>query len=125
LPEPARVTMHLALLEQIGLARRTMGDVPAAVEAFTALAGYAREHGRAAEEIRALLHLASALSWIDRAQSLAAGEQALDLASALHDDVLQAHVRGYCGVQRILCGGWRDEDAEACHRAIDAARRVG
>ena len=42
LPEPARVTAQLALLEQIGLARRTMGDVPAAVEAFTALAGYAR-----------------------------------------------------------------------------------
>ena len=29
--------------------RRTMGDVPAAVDAFTTLAGYAREHGRAAE----------------------------------------------------------------------------
>ena len=82
LPEPARVTAQLALLEQLGLARRTMGDVPAAVEAFTALASYAREQGRAAEEIRALMHLASALSWIDRDQSLAAGEQALELADA-------------------------------------------
>ena len=125
LPEPARVTAQLALLEQIGLARRTMGDVPAAVEAFTALASYAREHGQAAEEIRALMHLASALSWIDRDRSLAAGEHALELANRLHDDTLQAHVRGYCGVQRVLSRGWRDEDAEACHRAIDVARRAG
>jgi len=28
-------------------------------------------------------------------------------------------------VQRVLSRGWRDEDAEACHRAIDVARRAG
>ena len=39
--------------------------------------------------------------------------------------MLEAHVRGYCGVQRILSRGWQDEDALACRHAIEVARRAG
>ena len=125
LPEPDGVNSRLTLLEQQGLTHRTMGDVAAAVSDFEALSESARAHGRGRHEVRALLHLASALSWIDRARSLAAGEQALERAQTLDDPVLQAYVRGYCGVQRILVRGWRDEDALACRTAIDVARRAG
>ena len=78
-PIPSALIARLALLEQLGLARRSMGDVPAAVEDFAALAAQAHDQGRTAEEVRALLHLGSALSWIDREQSLAAVERALAL----------------------------------------------
>jgi DNA-binding winged helix-turn-helix (wHTH) protein/tetratricopeptide (TPR) repeat protein len=125
LPDADRVPGRLALLEQLGQVRRAMGDVRATVEGFEALARYAREHGRADVEARALLELGAALSWIDRERSLAAIEQALALAPSLSDEALQAHVRGFVGCQRILLRGWRDEDAEACRLAIDAVRRAG
>ena len=124
LPEPERAASELSLREQLGLARRSMGDVSGAVEDFQSLAGCARNQGRPAEEVRALLYLSSALSWVDRDRSLTAVEEAVRLADGLDDQVLQAHVRGYCGVQRILSRGWRDEDAEACRVAIDVARRA-
>jgi len=125
LPEAEGVAPRLDLLEQLGLARRSMGDVSRAVEDFANLATSARELGRTREEARALLYLASALAWIDRERALAAVEQALTLACRLPDLVLQAHIRGYCGVQRILSGGWRDDDAEACRAAVAAAREAG
>jgi len=125
LPDAERVAGRLVLLEQLGHVRRAMGDVKAAIEGFEALAGYAREHGRADEEARALLELAGALSWVDRDRSLEAIEQALALAPSLSGEALRAHVRGYGGCQRILLRGWRDEDAEACRFAIDAVRRAG
>jgi DNA-binding winged helix-turn-helix (wHTH) protein len=125
LPDADRVAGRLALLEQLGQVRRAMGDVRAAVEAFEALASYAREQARPDEQARALLELGGALSWIDRDRSLAAIEQALALAPSLSDVALRAHVRGYSGCQRILLRGWRDEDAEACRLAIEAVRRAG
>jgi DNA-binding winged helix-turn-helix (wHTH) protein/tetratricopeptide (TPR) repeat protein len=125
LPDAERVAERLALLERLAQVRRTMGDVRAAVDGFEALASYARERGRPDEEARALLELSGALSWIDRDRSLAAVEQALALTPSLSDEALKAHVRGYGGCQRILLGGWRDEDAEACRIAIDAVRRAG
>src|SRR5262249_13574682 len=125
LPGAERVAGRLALLEQLGQVRRAMGDVRATVEGLEALARYAREHGRADEEARALLELGGALSWIDRDRSLAASEQALELAPSLSDEALQAHVRGYGGYQRILLRGWRDEDAEGGRHAIAAGRRRG
>ena len=125
LPDAERVAARLALLEQLGHIRRSMGDGRAAVEGFEALARYAREQGCHDDEARALLELSGALSWIDRDRSLAAVEQALAIAPRLSDEALQAHVRGYGGCQRILLRGWRDADAEACRLAIDAVRRAG
>ncbi len=125
LPAGERAALQLALVQQRGLAHRSMGDVPAAIEDFDRLAREARQQGQAGAEVRALLHLSSALSWIDRDRSLAAVEQALDRAHGLDDEVLEAHVRGYAGVQGILSRGWQDQDAEACRHAIETARRTG
>ena len=126
LPEgDERVASRLGLLRQIGLLRRSMGDVRDSIEDFTARARYARDHGRVEEEVRALLELGGALSWVDRDRSLAAFEQALALAPGLDDEALQAHVRGSHAFQRILSRGWRDEDAETCRLSLDVVRRVG
>jgi DNA-binding winged helix-turn-helix (wHTH) protein/tetratricopeptide (TPR) repeat protein len=125
LPGEERVAARLGLLKQLGLLRRAMGDVRDSIEDFTARARYAREHGRGDEEVRALLELGGALSWVDRDRSLAAVEQALALVPRLPDEALQAHVRSSHAFQRILLRGWRDEDAETCRLSLDIVRRVG
>src|SRR5262249_58857598 len=118
-----RVVGRLALLERLGQVRRAMGDVRATVEGFEALASYAREHGRADVETRALLELGGALSWIDRDRSLAAIEQALALAPRLSDEALQAHVRGYGGGPRPLPPRRGDGEGGTGGRAAAAAPR--
>src|SRR5262249_60080628 len=67
----------------------------------------------------------SGLWWIDRTRSLAAVEQAVALSQDVADEALRGHVRGYCGVLRILSHGWRDDDAAACRAAIEATRAAG
>ena len=124
-PEAARVAAHLGLLKQLGLVRRAMGDVRGSIEDFTALARYAREHGRGDEEVRALLELGGALSWVDRDRSLAAVEQALALAPHCMTRRCRRMSMVPLGVQRILSRGWRDEDAEACRLSLDTVRRAG
>jgi DNA-binding winged helix-turn-helix (wHTH) protein/tetratricopeptide (TPR) repeat protein len=125
LPNGERVASHLGLLKQRGLLRRAMGDVHGSIDDFTARARYAKEHGRGDEEVRALLELGGALSWVDRARGLAAVEQALALVPRLHDQALRAHVNGSHAFQRILVHGWRDEDAETCRLSLDIVRRIG
>jgi tetratricopeptide (TPR) repeat protein len=125
LPDGERVAARLGLLKQLGLLRRSMGAVRDSIEDFTARARYAREHGRDDEEVRALLELASVLSWVDRDRSFAAIEQALAVAPRVDDVSMQAHVRGSHAFQRILLRGWRDEDAETCRLSPDIVRRVG
>jgi DNA-binding winged helix-turn-helix (wHTH) protein/tetratricopeptide (TPR) repeat protein len=125
LPDDERVASRLALLKQRGLLRRSMGDVPDSIEDFTMRARYAREHGRDDEEVRALLELGGALSWIDRDRTLDLFDQALALAPRLDDIALQAHVRGSHAYQRIILQGWRGEDAETCRLSLDILRRAG
>jgi DNA-binding winged helix-turn-helix (wHTH) protein/tetratricopeptide (TPR) repeat protein len=125
LPDGERVASRLGLLKQLGLLRRSMGAVRGSIDDFTARAHYARELGRDNEEVRALLELGGALSWVDRDRSFAAIEQALAVAPRLDDVALQAHVRASHAFQRILLRGWRDEDAETCRLSLDIVRRVG
>src|SRR5262249_2937362 len=125
LPDGERVASHLGLLKHVGLLRRAMGDVRGSIDDFTARASYAREHGRGDEEVRALLELGGALSWVDRERGLAAVEQALALAPGLHDQALRAHVNGSDAFLRILVHGWRNEDAETCRLSLDIVRRTG
>src|SRR5262249_50961071 len=46
LPDSVGIDLRLQLLEQLGLARRSMGDVPGTVQAFADLAALARAHDR-------------------------------------------------------------------------------
>lgn len=125
LPDGEAHEIRIALLEQMGLVRRSMGDMQEAARDFEAMARAARDRGDAASEVRALLCSSSVLSWLDRSKCLLSVQKALELSRSLDDDLLRAHTRGYAGYWNLLWRGWRDEDAEACLVALEKARAAG
>jgi len=126
LPDAERGVRQMAILEQVGTVRRSMGDARGAAEDFAAMVALAREQGAADAEARGLFYLGSALFWFDRDRFEATAAQALGLARRLGDDaLLHAHTRGYAAYWRLLLHGWSAEDAGAPAAAIDAARTTG
>jgi DNA-binding winged helix-turn-helix (wHTH) protein len=124
-PEDRRAALAIAVREQLGLLRRSMGDMRGAAREFATLVGYARSRDQVDQEAKALLYHASALTWIDREGRRNALEAAAGLADRIEDDLLRAHVRGYCAYWNLQELGWRAEDAAACASAVEAARRAG
>lgn len=124
-PEAERVDTRIAAQEQAGLARLAMGDMPGAAADFEALAGYAREQGRTEDEVRALDHLATALSWVDRERCLTAVSAFVTLSRVLAGQLTQAHARGCWGYWQTLFLAWGDGHAEALSEAVAAARQAG
>jgi hypothetical protein len=100
--ENERAEAHMAILEQAGLARRAMGDMGGAAANYEALAEYARELGRKEDEVKALAHLATVLSWVDRGRCLTAAERSMALSHDITDELLQTHVRGCWGYWHVL-----------------------
>jgi DNA-binding winged helix-turn-helix (wHTH) protein/tetratricopeptide (TPR) repeat protein len=126
LPETERVDRHLAVLEQLGLVRRSMGyDVEGAMQTFRTLAAEAHEQGRIDYEVKALCYLAVVLAWVDVERCLATAEQAVALSTKLADPLLRAHARSFYGHWHSLFREWRAEDVRACEEAMDAAHRAG
>ena len=124
-PEDERAGARIAVLERVVLARRAMGDMDGAAAGFATLADYAREQGRLTDEVGALVHLATVLSWVDRERCLAAAERFVVLSRGLTDGLLQTHVRGSWGYWHVLFLDWGDGHAEALAEAVEAARRTG
>ena len=123
-PEAERAEARIEMLEQSGLARLALGEMSDAAEEFSVLADYARERGRLEDEVQALIHLSTALSWVDRERCLAVSERFVALSHDISDDPLQAHVRGNWGYWRVLFLCWGDEHAEALTDAVAAARQA-
>lgn len=69
--------------------------------------------------------MTGALYWGDRQQCLAILDQALEVSQRMKDGLLRAHTRGACGFWILELRGWRDEDAQACAAAAEAARQAG
>ena len=124
-PENERAEAHMAILEQAGLARRAMGDMDGAAANFEALAEYAWEQGRTEDRVRALAHLSTALSWVDRERCLTAAERFMALSHEITDEVLRAHVRGSWGYWHVLFLGWGNEHVDSLMAAVTAARKAG
>src|SRR5262249_35415336 len=101
-PEHERADAHMAVLEQAGLARRAMGDMAGAAADFEALAEYAARQGRVKDEVKALIHLSTALSWVDRERCLSAARRFVALSRGLDDQLLIAHADGCWGYWHVL-----------------------
>jgi len=124
-PEAEQIEARIAVIEQMGLARLAMGDMATAADDFATLADYAREQVRFEDEVMALDHLATALSWVDRERCLAAAERFVTLSRSGANDLLQAQARGCWGYWQVLFLAWEDKHAEALTQAIAAAQRAG
>jgi DNA-binding winged helix-turn-helix (wHTH) protein/tetratricopeptide (TPR) repeat protein len=125
LPEPERQAARITLIEQRGMVRRAMGDMTKAAADFVELATLGREVNQVETEARALLHAASAFSWVERQRCPEFFERAVALIPKLQDELLKAHVRAYWGYWRSRFLQWRHEDEQASAEAINAARQAG
>ncbi len=125
LPEPRRSSARIGVLEDLGLLRRSTGDLEGAAHAFEDMANVAAGAGEREQRVRALLYLASVLYWDDRARCLSCVERAVEIAEELGDALITSHARGYAAHWRLNLRGWSDADAADCEAAVAAARRAG
>lgn len=112
-------------LRQLGLVRRSMGDMKGAAQTFQAMVRLASDHDRLSERIQGLLYLVSVLFWMGRDRCLDTSDEAVRLSERLEDRLLRAHTRGYCSHWNLNLRGYSKADAEACAGAIEAAREAG
>jgi tetratricopeptide (TPR) repeat protein len=124
-PENEQAPAYMAILEQAGLARRAMGEMSAAADNFEALAAYAGQQGQKEAEVKALAHLSTVLSWVDRKRCLAAAERSMELRHDITDELLEAHLRGCWGYWHVLFLSWGDEHVESLAAAVAMARAAG
>jgi DNA-binding winged helix-turn-helix (wHTH) protein/tetratricopeptide (TPR) repeat protein len=125
LNQTERVDLQLTALQQLGLARRSLGDMQQAAEDLGKAIALARSHHRFEIAVKTLLYQASVLSWLDRSACIKASEDAFSLSSQIQDRVLRAHARGYCSYWHLLFMGWREEDVVASREAVEAAELAG
>lgn len=124
LPESDRPMARLELLEQRGRVYRSVGQMNKAVQDFTTMMSCAQQLGRVDRQVWALLLAASAQFWINRQRCLQAVDEAAALSEQIEDELLRAHMRGYCGHWSLNLRGWRDEDAQAFIAGLAAARQA-
>jgi DNA-binding winged helix-turn-helix (wHTH) protein len=124
LADTERATNELAVLEQLA-AMYVVALDPRAVETYEALAGRAATYGLIDLEVKALVDMASPLSWQDAEGCLAVVDRALRLSTQQRDPLKQARTRASCLVRRIWAGGWNARDAEDCRQAVEEVRRHG
>jgi DNA-binding winged helix-turn-helix (wHTH) protein/tetratricopeptide (TPR) repeat protein len=125
LPESEQQAARMIVLEQRGMVRRAMGDMTSAAADFMELASLAKECDQVETEAKALLHAASAFSWVERRRCPETFERAVALIPRLQGELMKTHVRAYWGYWYSRFLMWRDEDEQACEKAIEATRQAG
>lgn len=124
LPVEEQIVWRRAIHEQLGVTRRSMGDMMGAADEFERCASAARETGDLAGEIRSSLLLTGVLFWFDRARCLAVAEEAHALAGRVGGD-LEVHARGNAANWRLQLCDYTDRDFEDCQAALDLSRTTG
>ncbi len=114
--------IRVAILNDLGRVRRSMGDMRASSQAFCEAARTATDRGDSRATVESLLLAASASTWFDRDACLAAGREAERLAAA-HGPPLLTYVRGYSAYWYLLWGPWDEEQARDCERALALAQQ--
>jgi DNA-binding winged helix-turn-helix (wHTH) protein len=114
---------RVAVLNDLGRVRRSMGDMRASSQAFLAAARTARERGDIAATVEALLLAASALTWFDGAACLDAADEAERLAGGI-SPTLTLYARGYSAYWHLLWERWRDDEARDCEKALALAHET-
>jgi tetratricopeptide (TPR) repeat protein len=122
MPALPQAALEVAILEDRGVAWRTMDDNDRAAADFSRAVERARQAGRIDWEVRALLKLSAVVFWTDQDQSLEVAERAVALSRDLADPWLHIQAAGYCASRRIRLCGWTNTGFESCVAATEAAR---
>lgn len=125
LRENDRARARRELLEDLGLLRRTMGDLRGSADAFEALVAHAGEFGDRAKQVHALLYLGSVVFWEDRDRCLTHVDRAVECAERGNDSELRAHANGYRGHWQLNLRGFDRVHVQACEDAVASARASG
>jgi DNA-binding winged helix-turn-helix (wHTH) protein/tetratricopeptide (TPR) repeat protein len=123
LPESERPAVETEILEQLAGIYRESFDEVRAVETYEALRARAAHYGLIDVEIRALIDMAFPLSWSSTDRYLEVLDRALRLSSRQQDPLARARTYASCLVRRIWAGGWNEEDADQCRKALVDIRR--
>src|SRR5262249_48260774 len=118
-----QVTTELELIEQLGLVYRLMGQLTSSELEIEKMRELAVKTADRAAELRAQLHLAGVTSFLDRSRCLKAAEEAVALCEGPVGDDLRCNALGQAAYWNLLFRGWRQDDAIASARALEAARR--
>ena len=101
-----------------------MGDLHGAVEDLTTILSSASEANQRLAEVRALLELSRAYTWLDRRRGLEMAEKAVERSQELDDEAMKAYVRGNCASLKLYSQEWREEDARACRLSLEVMRKA-
>ena len=121
LPGEERLGIECDFLERQATTYGATRDTRACA-AYQRLADLAAGSGRVDIQVRALLGLGLATSWLDVEHSLAHLQQALELSARQQDPQLKARTELSGHVWRIWIKGWDASSARRCERAFEQLR---
>jgi tetratricopeptide (TPR) repeat protein len=124
LPDTERADIETEILTKLAAIYLVSFDMRV-VETCEVLAARAAHYGLIDVEVRALIDMASALSWISSERCLKVLERALELSAGQKEPLMRARTRASCLVRRIWAGGWNARDADECRRAVAEIRQAG
>jgi DNA-binding winged helix-turn-helix (wHTH) protein/tetratricopeptide (TPR) repeat protein len=125
LPPADALAVYPLLLDQLGRARRGLGDLPGTVETFETLGTWARDHGEVGWQARAMLQRATVLGWIDSEGSYAASIEGIRLSQRVDDPLLRANAQGHAAYWQFRLHGARIADVQKTEETIAVARTAG
>ncbi|HTS32239.1 MAG TPA: AAA family ATPase [Bryobacteraceae bacterium] len=124
-PADQRVRLEARILEQRGLVKRSMDDIPGAAMDFQSLEEHAALSDDLDLQVRALVRLSGVLFWRDHRRCLEAAHRAVSLSNRADQEWLMGQAAGYLSSRTLRLTGWREEDFENCRKAANAARTRG
>ncbi len=124
IPDAKRAGIETEILTELAAIYLVSFDMRV-VETCEVLAARAAHYGLIDVEVRALIDMASALSWTSAERCLKVLVRALELSTRQKAPLMRARTRASCLVRRIWTGGWNARDADECRRAISEIRQAG
>jgi hypothetical protein len=123
-PEDARVSCRMDLMEQRALMRLSTWDLPGATSDYRVLADQAHALKDTGRQIHALLEMSFSLVMLDYGRALAAIEEAQAVNSSTGDPVAGAMIDGYRALFKIYLVGWSQELADGFSAALPRMRSL-
>jgi tetratricopeptide (TPR) repeat protein len=119
--EGTREQWELSLLERLGDAYYTLGDMAQSAATYARMVAVAERAGPKTNLVTALLHQAASLEFLDPDACIAIGERAAQV-SVGQDDLLRARAELLAPSWRVLFTGWNKQDSAVCSEAMTRIR---